>query len=91
MVPVTMASKLCFQLRDAVIMRWKDGQLLQEANDRRYPQSANTDEGGDVRPVNLHRVFVEYGINQPEHIDHFDEDNPHCNPCDDIEVALGVA
>ena len=88
---VTMASKLRFEFGNAMVVWWQDRQLLEIANDHCQPETADTDEGGDVCPVNLECTLVESRINQPEHIDDFDKDNPHRNAGNHIEVTLCVA
>ena len=88
---VAMASELCFELGDAMVVWWQDWQLLEIANHRCQPESTDTDECSYVCPVNLECTLVECRINQPEHIDDFDENNPHRYAGDHIEVTLGVA
>ena len=88
---VPMTGKLCFELGDAVIVWWQDGKLLEEANNHCNPKTADTDKGSQMRPMNLHCIFVEYWIDKPEHIDNFDKHYPHSDTGNNVEVALCVA
>lgn len=88
---VPMIVELCFELGDAMIVGWQNRQLLEVAQEQANPQAPDAHKCGDVRPVNLEGVMVECRVNQPEDIQYFDANNPHCNPCYNTKVAFGVA
>ena len=88
---MAMIIELCFELGDAMIVGWQNGQLLEVAQEQANPQATDAYKGGDVRPVHLDGVVMEGRINQPKDIHDFDADNPHGDTRHHAKVAFGVA
>ena len=77
-MPMTVLTfKLCFELRDAVVVLGQDRQLEQVPGEHVDPGAADAHKRGQVCPVDAKAVVIEGWVNQPKHIDQFDGNQVH--------------